>query len=369
MAGPVALQGHGHSSLSPGIGGKIPGIVSHFGHRHQALQKSICTLEIRLAETGPHLLQIGQGMAQTILGHLQAETVDRLQKDGSGHHKTLADRSVGGLAEVSALRVLFVGPAADDGDLHIRDVGPRQDAPVASFLQMGQDQSLPVAGQHVDRAVRGKDKAGTRISRLQQQMDLRIVTQGLEMSHALHRGRYGLLIYDGRGPVVDPQVEAVPGLAAQDLPLHLAHDLGRDLLFGLVVGDMKDRILLFQLPQVPVGLEGILGGRQKDGGGKDRLQKALGGFFLTPQALARIGGGQARDRADHAGPGLLQGLKPGPVIDPDLVRLLLYLFSVPFQGQDRSGPEASPRQLHPGEPPSALLSADLKDPGPEVLLP
>ena len=97
------------------------------------------------------------------------------------------------------------------------------------FRQMGQNQPLPVQIQLVGRAVSGKGQAAAPGGGLQQQVHFRIVAQGLEVSDALHGVCDGLPVADGALAEIHLHIEPLPQAAAQDLHLHLAHELDMDL--------------------------------------------------------------------------------------------------------------------------------------------
>ena len=60
--------------------------------------------------------------------------------------------------------------------------------------QVGEDEPLPVQVQQVLAAPAVKDQPAALGQRLQEQMDLGVVAQGLKVANALHRGGDGLLI-------------------------------------------------------------------------------------------------------------------------------------------------------------------------------
>ena len=62
------------------------------------------------------------------------------------------------------------------------------------FLQMGEYQALPAAVQHILAAPGGKLKPASPFPWFQQQMDLRIMTQGFKMPHAFYRPGNSLFI-------------------------------------------------------------------------------------------------------------------------------------------------------------------------------
>ena len=369
MAGAVAFQRYRKGTFSPGIGIQVPGVIAHGRDRDTALQNCSVTDEIRLSEGGPHLGQVCQGMSQAVSGNLQAEIIIGLQQAAPGHHQALPHRPVGSLAEVSALGMLFMGPAPYDRDLHIRDLGAGQDASVPSFLQVGHDQALPVPGQFIDAAAGFEHKAAAGFAGLQQQMNLRVVTQGLKVSYAFHRCLDGLFINNAGRAEADGQFEAFPGRSLQHFPLHFTHDLGRDLLLVFIVYDVQDRILFLQQAQVPVGLKFILRGRQDNLAADDRLQQAFVPVFFHADALARIGSGQTCHGAYLTSLRLSGRREFVSGINTDLVRLLADLFASDIHGQHGLDFKRTAGDLHPCQTAAAFIPCDLVDSGPEFLFP
>ena len=199
VAAAVPRQGAGQPSPSPGVGGQLGGVVPHGGHRRAAGEHGGLAVQLRVLKFPLHLLDIRHGPAQIFLGNLQTELIPRLQQHGPGLHQPLPDGPVGGLPEVAALGVLQVGPAREQRHLHIRDGGAGEHPQVLLFLQMGENQPLPVQIQGVQAAHRVKDQTGTRLPRLQQQVHLRVVAQGLKVPDADDRRLDGLFVHDGAG--------------------------------------------------------------------------------------------------------------------------------------------------------------------------
>ena len=78
------------------------------------------------------------------------------------------------------------------------------------FLQMGQHQPLPVPLQFILAAGGSHRQPAARLSRLQQQMHLRIVSQRLKMPHTLHCIRNRFLVYNISGSKGYLHAEAFP---------------------------------------------------------------------------------------------------------------------------------------------------------------
>ena len=119
--------------------------------------------------------------------------------------------------------MLQVGLAGHQRDLHICNRGSGQYTPVNLLSQMGQDQPLPVQVQFILTAGAFKHQTTAPLSRLHQQMDFRIVTQRLEMPHALHRILDGLFIHHTPGIKGDIYAKSLLNQAFQDLNLDFSH--------------------------------------------------------------------------------------------------------------------------------------------------
>ena len=112
----------------------------------------------------------------------------------------------------------------------IREFGTGQHTHMTFFLQMRQDQPLPVTVQHVLAAQRGKLQSTAPLPGLQQQMYLRIMTQGFKMPDAFHRLRQSFLVYNASSIEFHFQTEALPQDIFEDFHLHLSHELHMDFL-------------------------------------------------------------------------------------------------------------------------------------------
>ena len=248
-----------------------------------------------------------------------------------------------------------VGAAADDADPHIRDLGTREHAPVAPLLQMGHDQTLPVEGQVVDRTMALEDQSAAGLAGLQQQVDLRVVPQGFEMSDSFHRVCNGLFVNDPRRTEFDLHAETLSDQALQDLPLDLAHDLDGDLLFLLVIGEAEHGILFLQSPEFSVGSVQVLAGRQDQPALHDGLEQALCLLFVCLRAQPHAGPGpcQARYGDYDAGGCLLQGFVFFSFVEAKLGCLFGLSFFVGAFRDLLSGHEGSAGDLHPGQPRAA----------------
>ena len=190
------------------------------------------------------------------------------------------------------------------------------------FLQMGQDQSLPVSLQHIFTAGRGELQTTPWLSRLQQQMHLRVMAQRLIMPYALHSVGNGLPVYDAARTKLHPQAEAFLDQTGQYLQLYLSHKLHMDLPQQFIPYHMQLGILLFQLTELHQRLPRIHTFRQDDLVCQKTLHRRMRRIGLGPQPLSRIRPGQSCNRADHAADNRLCQSIPRTGIDTDLIRLL-----------------------------------------------
>ena len=125
------------------VGGELQAVVPEAGHRGPARQDG-GGLSVRQIELPVHGPQVADGAARLVGGDLQTEAVPGLQQHALGLHEALAQRPVGGLAEVAALGVLQVRPARQQRDAHVGQRRAGEDAEVLTLRQVRQDEPLPV---------------------------------------------------------------------------------------------------------------------------------------------------------------------------------------------------------------------------------
>ena len=73
-------------------------------------------------------------------------------------------------------------------------------------------------------------------------MYLRIMTQGLKVSHALHHIFNGIFVYNAAPAKPDIYPKTLCNQAFQNLHLDLAHDLGVNLFLFFLPDNMKLRL-------------------------------------------------------------------------------------------------------------------------------
>ena len=227
--------------------------------------------------------------------------------------------------------------------------------------QICQDQALPVQVQIVHVAQGFQQDAGPFGQRLHQQMDLRVVAQRLEMADAFHGFFDRFLIQDMAGVDGDAHAEAVFDDLLQHFDLHLAHQLGADLLQLRIPDDAQHRVFLRQLRQfLQCGVR-IRAVRRRDPVGEYGLQQGFARFFFFSHRLTRIGLDGAAQRGDLPGFDPVRRFVFRAAVDADLADLFPLQFLAHFQLP--SG------ELDPGEPRAVFGAGDLKDAAPQILRP
>lgn len=210
---------------------------------------------------------------------------------------------------------------------------------MALLGQVREDQALPVAVEHVLAAGGVKRQARAALGRLEQQVHLGIVTQGLKMAHALDRRRDRLLIEDAAGIDLHVHVEPLADEAFEHLDLHRAHELDMDLAQRLVPDDVQLRVLLLELAQARQKRARVHIRRQADAVGQHRLERRRHGRRRTAEPLPRIRLRQPLHGAHAPGRDGLCGLEFLAGVEPDGVHLLLY-------GRVRPAGEIRQRRAH-----------------------
>ena len=117
VAGSIAVERQLQLSSALGVGRQLVGIVPQLRSRHQSLQGRGVTHRLRGIEFAAHGADIRDGTADLLCGQRQPEIVPGFQQHAFGLHQALAHRPVGSLPEVTALGVLDVGSADEEGDL------------------------------------------------------------------------------------------------------------------------------------------------------------------------------------------------------------------------------------------------------------
>ena len=235
---------------------------------------------------------------------------------------------------------------------------------------MGQNQPLPVQVQLVRGAGGAQHQAAAPGTRLHQQVDLRIVPQGLKVADALHRGRNGLPVADG--PRTEGHLHAEPLLnePLQNFQLDLAHELDVDFPGGLVPDDVELGVFLLQLPQPQQGRVGVCAVGQLHLIGQHRLQHRACPGLLKAQALPRYGPAEARHRHHRPGGSLLHGAELHAGIDAQLVRFFLPNLVLrqarTAVGQQVLHPQCAAGDFQIGQPGALAVPGDLEHPGAEL---
>ena len=219
--------------------------------------------------------------------------------------------------------MLQMGAAGDEGHAHIGNGGAGQHAPVDFFTQMGEDQALPVQGEIIGGDIRTEDQSAARGQGLQQKVDLCIMTQGLKMPDAFHRGGNGLPVENAGFAEGNLHAEAVLHPPLQHLQVDLSHGMDADFPAGFQVFHLQKRLLLGEKGQ---GIQHLVEILLRAGNHPAGIAGPLGGLLpedFVSQAVPRHGPAQAGNAADFtgAGPGNGGVLRSGIQADlPDLFR-------------------------------------------------
>ena len=120
-AGEIPRRDAGQPPLSTGVDRHLPGVIPKARHRGRAGEGRFLSHGLRRVHLAAHLLQVRHGPAHLLGGDLQPEPVPRLQQHAFRLHQPLPHGPVGGLSEIAALGVLFVGAARQQGDFDIGD--------------------------------------------------------------------------------------------------------------------------------------------------------------------------------------------------------------------------------------------------------
>ena len=120
-AGEIPRRDAGQPPLSTGVDRHLPGIIPKARHRGRAGEGRFLSHGLRRVHLAAHLLQVHHGPAHLLGGDFQPEPVPRLQQHTFRLHQPMPHGPVGGLSEIAALGVLFVGAARQQGDFDIGD--------------------------------------------------------------------------------------------------------------------------------------------------------------------------------------------------------------------------------------------------------
>ena len=112
--------------------------------------------------------------------------------------------------------MFLVGSSGCQGDFQIGDFRSGQNSWMLPLCQMGQDQTLPVLIQHIVAALIVENESAAPLTRFQNQMDFRIVAEGLKVAHPFYFLRNGFLVYNASGAKFGTDAEPLFNHAFQD---------------------------------------------------------------------------------------------------------------------------------------------------------
>ena len=321
----VASRQAGELPAPAGVGRHLPRVAHQLRDGRAARDDGLAALGDGRVELREEPRHVGQGAAHGLLRQAERERIPGLQQHAvparGGSAQAMADGTVGGLAEVAALRVLGVRAAGGERELHVCQRRAGEGADVRLFGQVREDEPLPVERKLVRGAVAGQLYAAAALAGGEQQMHFRIVAQRLIVPHALRLRADGLLVQDAALVKGHFEAEAALQQALQYLQLHLAHQLQVGRAGALVPDNVQQRVLLLQLAQLAQGGVYVAAVGQQHAVAQHRLQRGRGGVRLKAQALAGVAVRKAGDGADRARRRGVEKAVFGPGIEPQLVGL------------------------------------------------
>ena len=192
----ISVRLVGNPPLPSRVGRDLRRVSPQKPHRSRTRNNRPCFFHLRRRNDRVHPLQIRHRPAHKIRRNLQPERVPRLQQHRLRLPQSLPHRAIGRLPEITALGVLEVRLAGDDRDAKIGHGASRQNPRLHGFLQMRENKPLPVSREHILAAHRIEHDPAPRLAGLEQQVNLRIVPQGLIVPHALNGSHDCLLVDD-----------------------------------------------------------------------------------------------------------------------------------------------------------------------------
>ena len=228
------------------VGRDLRRVPSQKPHRSRARNDSLCFFHLRRRNDRVHPLQIRHRPANKICRNLQPERIPRLQQHRLRLPQSLPHRAIRRLPEIASLGVLEVRLAGDDRDAKIGHGASRQNPRLHGFLQMRENKPLPVPREHILAAHGVQHDPAPRLAGLEQQVNLRIVPQGLIVPHALNGSHDCLLVDDISLVEADGQIKAVLDQLLQNLHLHRAHQLHADFPQLMVPEKMQLRVFFLE---------------------------------------------------------------------------------------------------------------------------
>ena len=145
----VSPEGTRQVTVSFRIGCHLDPVILHFRYGSTPRQHHVFSRRLRLFQSSVHPLYISHGSACRALRHFQPELIPWLQQYTFCFSQPLPQRSVGGLSEIAAFRMLQVTAACKQCYLHIGYGRACQGSRVLPLRQMCQNEPLPVPVQYV----------------------------------------------------------------------------------------------------------------------------------------------------------------------------------------------------------------------------
>ena len=223
---------------------------------------------------------------------------------------------------------------------------------------MGQDEPLPVEVEHILRAQGRNGYAASPLAGFEEQVNLRIVPEGLEMADPDRRSEDRLLIKYALGAECDADAKALFDQAGQDFDLYVSHDLGPDFAGVFIPDEVQGRILLLQRtePAEKCLRTDLL--RQQHGPGHNRFEHRLCHSGFHTETVTGHDFRNSRDGTDATAFHAAGKFVFFTGVQAELVRFFIGPDGI-FYVQAPAG------DLDVSEPRTLRIPADLVDPGAE----
>ena len=170
------------------VGGNLARVFLHSDHGSLSRQhRHLFPSRFAERKSSMHTLYIRHRASHVFLRYAQHKIIIGFEHPALRLHQSHPDSAVGCLAEIPALGVFQVCPAADDGQSHIIETGSDPYAPVFPLGQMCQDESLPIQIEIILPHRTPDHDTAPRFTRFDRYMRLGIVFQRLVVPDSFHR--------------------------------------------------------------------------------------------------------------------------------------------------------------------------------------
>ena len=184
----IAGELKGDPSLATRVFGELQGVVAELRRGNLACEPGLVAHLLGRAEASGHPREVRHRTADLVRGQLELKRVPRLQQHAfselTGGHERLSHCAVSRLPEVAALGVLKVRAASNEGYANVGHGRTGENANELSFLRVRENEALPVAVKIILGVLGAKRHAAATRRWVEAEMNLGVVTQGLEVANA-----------------------------------------------------------------------------------------------------------------------------------------------------------------------------------------